>query len=280
MTIELIYATWPNRPNGVGWADMAAALRKDGLTAKLRKAGFEVGEDVLTASGEGAGELKAGFELAAQIGALVDATHKVGSLAVIVCGSCSVAALGAVSGLGGENTGILWMDAHPDLNTPATTMSGLLEGMACAIVLGDAWQMLAIDVAHLRAASRRNLCFYGARDIDPAERSVIEDDAIAIAEDAEGVIDALDGCERAYIHLDMDVHNAALMRVNRFSGEGGPSPEDVRQTLETVTAALPVAAIALTALDPEIGAEHDAVQCAIGHISATYDAWRAAQSGS
>ena len=53
------------------------------------------------------------------------------------------------------------MDAHPDLNTPETTMSGMFDGMAASNVLGDAWQALSIDVAGLSAASRRNLCLYG-----------------------------------------------------------------------------------------------------------------------
>lgn len=268
MKIELIYASWPNSPNGVGWHAMAGALKRARLTAMLKKAGFGVREHVVAATGEGAGELKAAFELAARIGALVKASHEAGSLAVIVCGSCSVAALGAISGLGGEDTGILWMDAHPDLNTPETTMSGLFEGMAAAIVLGDAWQALAHESAGFSSVSRRSLCFYGARDIDPAEQTVIDDDAIALASDAESAIEVLDGCERLYIHLDMDVHDAAHLRVNRYSGEGGPSPEDVRRDLVAVTQALPVAAIALTGLDPEIGRQDGAVACAVAHIKA------------
>ena len=67
MKIELIYATWPNSPSGVGWPAMADAVRKGRLKPALKKAGFEVGEHVLAATGDGASELKAGFELAAEI---------------------------------------------------------------------------------------------------------------------------------------------------------------------------------------------------------------------
>jgi arginase len=267
MKIELIYASWPNSPSGIGWSAMAETVRKGRLKGQLKRSGFEVVEHVLTTTGEGAGDLRAAFQLAANIAAVVKAAQDAGSLSVIVCGSCSVAALGAVAGLGGEDTSILWLDAHADLNTPETTMSGLFEGMAAAIVLGDAWQALAFDVAGLSPVSRRNLCFYGVRDLDPAEATVIEDDAIPVVTDAAGAIEALDGCERLYIHLDMDVHNAAELSVNRYSGEGGLSVKQVRQDLAEIAAALPVAAIALTGLDPQIGGEA-AVSCAVAHIKA------------
>lgn len=267
MKVELIYATWPRNPGGTLWHMMAETVRKARLKPALKKAGFDVREHVLAATGDGAGELRAAFELAAQIAARVKAAHEAGALAVIICGSCSVAALGAVAGLG-EDTSILWMDAHADLNTPDTTLSGMFDGMAAAIVLGDAWHSLAIDVAGLSAASRRNFCLYGSRDIDPPEQVIIDNDGIVVAADAEAAIEALDGAERLYIHVDMDVHDASKLRANRFAGEGGPSPEQVRGDLVAVAAALPLAAIAITGLDPEIGKADGAVACAVAHIKA------------
>ena len=271
-SIDLIYATWPNSPSGVGWPAMADAVRKGRLKYALTKAGFEVGEHILAATGDGASELKAGFELAAAIAARVKAAHEKRALPVIICGSCSLAALGAVSGLGAD-TSILWMDAHPDLNTPESTLSGMFDGMAASIVLGDAWQALAIDVAGLSAASRRNICLYGARDIDPAEQTTIDDDGIIVASDAAAAIEALHGAERLYIHLDMDVHDAAHLRVSRYSREGGPSPQQVRADLVAMTTALPLAAISLTALDPEVGKSDGAVACAVAHIKAVCESW-------
>ncbi|MGB0085343.1 MAG: arginase family protein [Rhodomicrobiaceae bacterium] len=266
MTIDLIYATWPNRSYGIGWHKMAGALRDAGLTQKLIDDGHEVKEHVVSAEGEGAGELKAAFKLGGKIGRLVKASHKAGALAVIVCGSCSVAALGAVAGLGGENTGVLWMDAHADLNTPETTPSGLFDGMAAAIILGDAWQSMALDIAGLTPISQRYLCLYGARDLDPSEQGFIDDEAIALADNAEDAISALDGCEQLYIHLDMDVHNAAKLAVNRFAVKGGPSPQTVRRDLAAVAAALPVAAMAVTGIELGLGAKGKATTCAIEHI--------------
>ncbi|NJM34975.1 MAG: hypothetical protein HC850_10050 [Rhodomicrobium sp.] len=268
MSIDLIYATWPDRSCGTGWHKMAAAMRAAGLTQRLAEAGFEVTERIVAAEGKDAADLKTAFELGAQIGALVRARRAAGNLPVIVCGSCSVAAMGAIAGLGGEDTGMLWMDAHADLNTPDTTMSGLFDGMAVAITLGDAWRGMAFDIAGLTPLSRRNLCFYGARDLDPAERTMIDEEGLAIAEDAGEAISALESCGQVYLHLDMDVHDAALLRVNRFPVGGGPSPETVRRDLEAIAAALPVAALSITSLDPDVAKGQKAIDCAIGHIEA------------
>ncbi len=195
---------------------------------------------MVAAEGEGAGELKAAFKLGGKIGRLVKASHKAGALAVIVCGSCSVAALGAVAGLGGENTGVLWMDAHGDLNTPETTLSGLFDGMAATIILGEAWQAMAFAIAGLNAMSQRNLCLYGARDLDPSEQGFIDDEAIALADNAEDAISALDGCDQLYVHLDMDVHNEAKLARQSLRRKGGPSPETVRRDLAAVAARCPL----------------------------------------
>ncbi len=274
MKVDVIYATWPNRHAGLDWYKMAAVVREAGLTERLKAAEFEVEEHVIDAADDNAAELKAAFLLAGEIGKRVKASQNAGGLAVIVCGSCCVAALGAISGLGGEDTGVLWMDAHPDLNTPETTLSGMFEGMAAALILGEAWQAMADDYADLVAVSRRMLCLYGARDIDPGEAALIDEENIPNTTDADEAVAALDGCERLYVHLDMDVHNPRNLRANRFAQKGGPSPEKVRKDLQTVAGALPVAAIGVTAIDPSSGKVDKAIVCAMDHILAVCQARR------
>jgi arginase len=275
MNVDLIYATWPNQPQGNGWYRQAAALREAGLTRQLGEAGFTVSEHVVEASGENAAELKAAFTLGAQIGALVRASHQSNGLAVILCGSCAVAALGAISGLGGEHTGVLWMDAHPDINTPDTTMSGLIEGMPVAMMLGEAWQGMAYEIAGVTPVAWSSVCFYGVRDLERAEKEMIEEEELPIVEDAESAVDILDGCDQAYIHLDMDVHDGAQLQVNRYPVPGGPSPQTVRKDLTRIARELPVAVLSVTGIDPAIGGDA-AVACAIDHIKAVCEARKVA----
>src|SRR5688572_22036045 len=138
MKLTLIHATWPERISGRSWRDMPAAFRDADVAGRLAASGHIVEEIALDTDPS----LKGAFLLAGRIGAAVREARTAAALPVIVCGSCTVAALGAVAGLGGE-AGIVWMDAHPDLNTPETTQSGMLEGMALAAATGLCWRGMA-----------------------------------------------------------------------------------------------------------------------------------------
>jgi arginase len=277
MSIDLIYATWPNVPAEVKWYKFAGAARAAGLTESLSQGGHEVREHSLTAEGACAADLTAAFQLAAAVGAKVRESVARGGFPVLVCGSCSVAALGMTAGLGGDGTGILWMDTHPDLNTPETTISGLFEGMALSKALGSCWRRMSHEITGLKPLSVRNVCLYDGRDADPAEREVIEKARIPVAQDSEQAATALRHCERVYLHLDMDVHDSADFRANGYAFAGGPSPAKVRRDLVGLVRELPVAALSVTSLDPDLPDAAAALACATAHIKAVCDARRAAR---
>lgn len=274
-SVDLIYATWPHITGEVTWYKFADAARTGGLRASLEQGGHEVREHILAAEGAGAADLTGAFKLAAAVGAKVRESVARGGFPVVVCGSCSVAALGMTVGLGGEGTGILWMDTHPDLNTPETTISGLFEGMALSKALGSCWRRMSREITGLAPLSIRNVCLYDGRDADPAEREVIERERIPVAHDSEAAATALRHCERAYLHLDMDVHDSAYFRANGYAFPGGPSPDKVRRDLVGLTRELPVAALSVTSLDPDLPDGQTALACAAAHIKAVCDARKA-----
>jgi arginase len=271
-SIDLIYATWANVPGEETWYKFAGAARAGGLTASLEQSGRDVREHILAAQGPGAADLKAAFQLAAGIGAMVRESVARGSFPILVCGSCSVAALGMTTGLGGDGTGILWMDTHPDLNTPETTISGLFEGMALSKALGSCWTRMSHEITGLAPLSIRNVCLYDGRDADPAEREVIERERIPVTHDSEAAATALRHCERVYLHLDMDVHDSAYFRANGYAFPGGPSPAKVRRDLVGLVRELPVVALSVTSLNPDLPDAETALACAAAHIKAVCDA--------
>ena len=273
--IALIYATWPSAQGGGAWHTFANAAREAGLTRHLESAGFDVSEYVLEADGAHAAELPGAFALSRRIGEQVAMSRACDLFPVVVCGSCAVAGLGVLSGLGGTGTGVVWMDAHADLNTPDTTLSGLFDGMALATPLGLCWRAMARDISGLQPVSLGNICLYGAREIDPGERALIDAEAIPVVHDAAGAVASLEGCERVYLHLDMDVHDPSLLRANIFAAPGGPSPEALRDDLRTMTWQLPVAAFAVTAVDPSVAEAAAAIPCAIEHIVAVCESQKA-----
>ena len=65
--------------------------------------------------------------------------------------------IGTVAGVARsfDRTGIIWLDAHADFNTPETTTSGFLDGMSLAALSGQCWQALTTSIAMNRCSSTR-----------------------------------------------------------------------------------------------------------------------------
>lgn len=111
-------------------------------------------------------------EVAAQTEAALWKGHK-----VVILGGDNSICLGAVSGasvaLDGQ-LGLIYFDAHGDLNTDETTLTGNVHGMQVASLLGFGNPKLA----HLHGASakvaKENLLHIGGSDFDPAELELIE----------------------------------------------------------------------------------------------------------
>ena len=110
----------------------------------------------------------------------------------LVLGGCCCAHLGAIQRLaGGEDTlAVVWIDAHGDLNTPATSPSGNAWGMPLRRLLDDG-TIDPVDVA-----------LVAARSLDPGEVEFIERAGIHTGADA--VEKALEGADAVYVALDGD----------------------------------------------------------------------------
>lgn len=108
----------------------------------------------------------------------------------LVLGGCCCAHVGAIQGLAARvgHLAVLWLDAHGDVNTPATSPSGNPWGMPLRILL-DSAAIRAEDVAHV-----------GARNLDPPEEEFMA--AAGISDDIDG---ALAGADAVYVALDADV---------------------------------------------------------------------------
>ena len=265
MKVTLIYAYWPNQPGGVTWCDLPWALRDKGLPKCLHAAGHEVVETILMAEEPTPEDMHAGLGLAAEISEAVAEAEAQGELAVVLAGSCAIAAIGAVAGLGAD-TAIAWFDAHPDLNTPETSTSGLLEGMALAAATGNAWRAMTATHAKLTNPARlANATLFGARDIEPAEQTLLDANAIPVTTNANDLVSRLAGESRAYAHLDMDVHDALTVRTNGFAVPGGPNVDVVRNAL---TAIPNLKCFGITGLDPASPDAAQAADIAIEHVLA------------
>ncbi len=110
----------------------------------------------------------------------------------LVLGGCCCAHVGAVEGLAAreQTLSVVWIDAHGDLNTPATSPSGNAWGMPLRMLI-DGGAVLPGNVALL-----------AARSLDPPEVEFIERSGIRTGDDA--IARALEDTDAVYVALDCD----------------------------------------------------------------------------
>jgi arginase len=172
-----------------------------------------------------------------------------------LAGNC-IATLGVVAALG-AGTGLIWWDAHADFNTPETSVSGFLDGMALATIAGRAWTAIRERVAGFVPVGEEHVWLVGARDLDPAEESALEGSRVhripaaavsaglskTIAREAASI-------PRFALHVDLDVIDAAEGRANSYAVGDGVSIAQLVAACSAFARELPIETLTLSAYDP------------------------------
>jgi arginase len=131
-------------------------------------------------------------------------------------GAGSVAGVATAFAEQGKRLGLLWLDAHGDLNTPSSTLSGNVHGMPVAHLLGHGDDAMARIACPWPAVRPEHTALVGIRDLDPAEREhakqfgirvftmreVDERGLKAVMEDALAI--AGNGTDGVHVSLDAD----------------------------------------------------------------------------
>jgi arginase len=194
-------------------------------------------------------ELPPGGDTWAQLAALyqrvADAVARAaasGTRPVVVSGDCTTS-LGIVAGLqrAGLDPGIVWFDAHGDVQTPETTASGYLGGMPLRLLAGYRPELIAGPLG-LRPVPERRIVLAGARDLDPPEAAYLASAAIARTGVAELDPAALPAGP-LYVHLDLDVIDPAALPGLQNPAPGGAGPADIAAALAGIAATGRVAAV-------------------------------------
>ena len=164
-----------------------SAVRVAGLEARLESLGHEVrdGGNVSVALAEtkrpgnqSAHYLKEITETCTRVADMVLKALTEGMTPVILGGDHSVAA-GSVSGVSefyrrqNQNIGLLWIDAHADINTPETSPSGNVHGMPLAALAGLGPEPMANILGFAPKVRPENIVLVGVRDIDATEKQNI-----------------------------------------------------------------------------------------------------------
>ena len=207
-----------------------SALRVANLNRRIASLGYVVEDlgnlyvDQAEASEEGDPRAKYLPQIAATCGrlaALVAETLERGSVPLVLGGDHSVA-IGTVSGVSsylrrrGEETGLIWLDAHADMNTPESSPSGNVHGMPLACVVGIGPPELTGISGYRPTVAPGRAVIVGLRDVDKTEKPQVRESGVhaftmrdiderglrAVMEEAIGL--ASDGVAGLHLSLDMD----------------------------------------------------------------------------
>ncbi len=258
MRVSFISVPYDLGRAGSGMGKGPSAILDKTLVDQLKKRGHVVDEQVIAFAETGSlTDLQVTFGLNSMISKAVRGAVGKGFFPFVLAGNC-ITSVGTLSGLGDKGLGVLWLDAHGDFNTPETTRSGYLDGMALSVVCGRCWKTLAASDPAYRAVSEDRVFLLGARDFDPAETEELNRSNITVV-----------SCERAqrsawkilklekspirdlYIHLDADVLDAGIGRANMFASTKGLFPDDIETLLSIATRDYSLRAFSITAYNPE-----------------------------
>ncbi len=172
-----------------------SALRLAGLNAKLESLGYtvedlgnvSVAQQESTATGrENAKYLLQIAKTCATVADKVEKALRDGKFPLILGGDHSVA-VGTVSGVSqafrersgqSEKVGVIWIDAHADMNTPESSPSGNVHGMPLACCIGRGPRELTHIYDYAPKVNGRNVVLIGLRDVDKREREVVRESGV------------------------------------------------------------------------------------------------------
>ena len=166
-----------------------SAIRIAGLADRLRDLGNKVVDDgdldIKNVEEIRVGDMKARYlkEIARASGVLSEKITKIMGkhhFPLVLGGDHSIA-VGTISGIASycrskrKKLGVLWVDAHGDMNTPATSPSGNIHGMPLAAVLGLGPRELTHVGGSFRKVDPQNVALVGVRSLDEGERKHLKE---------------------------------------------------------------------------------------------------------
>jgi arginase len=261
-----------------------SAIRYAGLAARIEQLGrtcVDVG-NVQTAVAEATpvGDERLRFlreilQTCGRVADLVAEARAQGRMPLVLGGDHSVA-LGTLGGLARASGpgGVLWIDAHGDLNRPETSPSGNVHGMVLAAALGLVDEGLDSESWALPAVDPNRVALVGVRSLDTAERALLHESNIRVYTMSD--IDRI-GVERAireslshiagpgfvHVSLDMDVIDPDVAPGVGTPVRGGLSYREAHLAMELVAESGLLGSLEVVEVNPILDRENQTAMLAV-----------------
>jgi arginase len=210
-----------------------------------------------------------------------------GETPVVLGGDHSIA-IGTVSGVAehfrdrGEKVGLIWVDAHGDMNTPDSSPTGNIHGMPLATLLGIGHPRLVEMGGFAPKVERDHVCLIGIRDIDDSEREIIRASGIhaytmrdvdergmrAIMHEAIGFV--TQGTAGFHVSFDLDGMDPRDVPGTGTPVKGGISWREANLLMEMVSDTGKMTSLEVTELNPILDVKNQSGEVAVDVISSAF----------
>ena len=206
-----------------------------------------------------------------------------GYLPLVLGGDHSIA-LGTLAGLRRDGPGgVLWVDAHGDLNTPETSLTGNVHGMVLAAALGLGGKAFEHESWTLPAADPARVALVGVRSLDEAERAVLRDlgaavhtmsdlDRLGVEHVMRDALAHVEGPGFVHVSLDMDVVDPSDAPGVGTPVRGGLTYREAHLAMELVAESGVAGSLEVVEVNPILDRENETARLAVELVASALGA--------
>jgi arginase len=261
-----------------------SAIRYAGLETRLTELGHECVDlgNVETAVAEATAmeDERARFlpqikATCGRVATLVERAASERAIPLVLGGDHSVA-LGSLAGLARARGpgGVLWIDAHGDLNSPETSPTGNVHGMVLAAAIGEAGSLFSGDGWGLPAVDPRRVALVGVRSLDRGERELLrrlgarvftmsDVDRLGVERSIRESLTHLAGPGFVHLSLDMDAVDPDVAPGVGTPVRDGLSYRETHLALELVAESGLVSSLDVVEVNPILDRENETGRLAV-----------------
>lgn len=237
-------------------------IRDLGLKDKLEALGVTVHFEEILPVDDFEGEIGRSFEVLRRISVAVSRAKRAKSFPLVLSGNC-MATVAVACGLSIKDPGFVYFDAHDDMDTPSTNTNGYFDAVGLSMLAGKSWHAMTRSIPGFSPLDYRKFLYCGLRDVDESQKqTVLTAGADVIWGNAMEKLDFSQQLEQrlqkrdyspALVHLDLDVLDESVGKVNGYESAGGIYEEDAIRCMSIVAQRARPASLTVCSFDPNLG---------------------------
>ena len=272
-----------------------SAIRYAGIIEKLTDIGYDVNDEGDILANKPISPLNDGMKLRyldevsrvnIELCNKVSKVMSEGRFPLVLGGDHSIA-IGTIAGVlqHKKNLGVIWFDAHGDINTQETSPSGNIHGMPVAVSLGYGHERLTSIGGTEAKLKAENLVFIGSRDLDAGERKVLKELGITVFTmhevDRYGMTEVIDrtikiageGTDGIHVSFDVDSMDPMYAQGTGTRVPGGLTYRESNLALEMIALSGKLVSAEFVEVNPIIDIKNQTAKAAVSLMGSLLGDW-------